>query len=49
MLSQDKIFVPTNPFNTGLEEGVSSAFEPGTRSLPIGFQVARYSGPCRSI
>ena len=40
MSDQDKIFVPTNAFNAGPEEGVFSAFEPGTRTLRKGFQVA---------
>jgi uncharacterized protein len=40
MLNEDKIFVPTNPFKAGPEEGVFSAFAPGTRTLPTGFQVA---------
>jgi len=40
MSDDDKIFVPTNPYNAGPAEGVYSAFDPGMRTLPAGFQVA---------
>jgi uncharacterized protein len=40
MSEQNKIFVPTNPFNAGPGEGVFSAFDPGTKTLPTGFKVA---------
>jgi predicted acyl esterase len=40
MSDEEKIFMPSNPFAAGPEQGVYSAFEPGIRTLPAGFQVA---------
>ena len=40
MADQEKVFVPTNPYEPGPAAGIFSAFEPGTRTLPAGHQVA---------
>ena len=40
MSDEEKIFVATNPHNPGPEHGLFSAFAPGTRTLPAGFQAA---------
>ena len=40
MCDENKVFVPTNPYNEGPEHGILSAFDPGTRILPAGHQVA---------
>ncbi|RWY48392.1 CocE/NonD family hydrolase [Mucilaginibacter gilvus] len=35
-----KVFVPSYPYNGGFEHGLLSDLDPGTRTLPAGFQVA---------
>ncbi len=35
----EKVFVPAEPFVAGPERGILSAFEPGTRTLPAGYQI----------
>ena len=40
MCDENKVFVPTNPYNEGPDHGILSAFDPGTRILPAGHQVA---------
>ncbi len=38
MSDEEKIFVPTNPYEPGPANGVFSAFEPGSRTLPAGYR-----------
>ena len=38
-MADDKILVPSYPYKPGPERGQFSAFEPGTRVLPAGYQV----------
>lgn len=40
MAEESEVFVPANPNGQEQDLGVFSAFEPGTRTLPAGFQVA---------
>ncbi|MCM2410771.1 CocE/NonD family hydrolase [Streptomyces sp. RKAG290] len=40
MSDDEKVFVPSYPYEAGPARGVLSPFEPGTRTLPAGFQVA---------
>ena len=40
MSIEEKILVPSYPYNEGKEHGFLSAFDPGTRTLPAGFQLA---------
>jgi predicted acyl esterase len=35
----DKVFVPAEPFMAGPERGILSAFDPGIRTLPAGYQI----------
>ncbi len=39
MSKNEAVFVPANPYNENDEKGLLSRFEPGTRTLPAGFQV----------
>lgn len=39
------IFVPATPYDESKEKGRFSRFEPGTRTLPAGFQVGKAFGP----
>ena len=36
----DAVFVPANPLGQEQDQGLFSDFEPGVRTLPVGFQVA---------
>ena len=40
-----EVFVPANPNGQDQDQGVFSAFEPGVRTLPAGFQVAPRFAP----
>jgi putative CocE/NonD family hydrolase len=40
MYDDDAVFVPANPMGMEPEQALFSDFEPGIRTLPIGFQVA---------
>lgn len=40
MYDSDAVFVPANPNGQEQDQGLFSAFEPGVRTLPVGFQVA---------
>lgn len=40
MSDEKKVFVPSHPLEPGDRYGVLSNFEPGTRTLPAGFQIA---------
>jgi predicted acyl esterase len=40
MTSEEMLFVPSSPLRPGARYGVLSGFEPGTRMLPAGFQLA---------
>jgi predicted acyl esterase len=39
MSGQDKVFVPSHEFVAGPARGILSPFEPGTRTLPAGWQI----------
>lgn len=39
MRDDEEMFVPLPPYDEAREEGLFSRFEPGTRTLPAGFQV----------
>jgi uncharacterized protein len=40
MYDDDAVFVPANPMGMEPEQALFSDFEPGIRTLPVGFQVA---------
>lgn len=40
MYESDAVFVPANPNGQEQDQGLFSAFDPGVRTLPAGFQVA---------
>ena len=40
MYDEDAVFVPANPMGQEPEQALFSDFEPGIRTLPVGFQVA---------
>ncbi len=40
MSHDEKLFMPSSPFIAGPEQGAFSEFDPGTRTLPAGYQVA---------
>jgi predicted acyl esterase len=39
-IKEKKLFVPSYPYKEGNEHGLLSGFDPGTRRLPTGFQLA---------
>ena len=39
MSDSDKVFAPAYPFEAGPQRGLLSPFEPGTRTLPAGYQI----------
>ncbi len=40
MSNNEKIFVSSNTYEAGPAHGMLSPFEPGTRTLPAGWQIA---------
>jgi predicted acyl esterase len=46
MTQVEKVFMPSHPLEPGERYGVLSGFDPGTRTLPAGFQLA---APFRSL
>ena len=39
MSDDDRVFVPSYPYEAGPARGVLSPFEPGTRTLPAGYRI----------
>ena len=39
MNDDDRVFVPSYPYEAGPARGVLSPFEPGTRTLPAGYRI----------
>src|ERR1700684_63553 len=40
MTQEEKVFTPSHPLEPGARYGVLSGFDPGIRTLPVGFRLA---------